>query len=235
MALSFMRFSSWFAHCSLFSISISKFVFIWGEFCSDYIYTHIICRKSKRAISAAFHVHRQKPSFCNLSVLCGGKQVFLREENNEGVIEDEQGFLIAKLREKISFRGWLGKMFPENGKNHCDSPSSSATTSSPNQWDKYSEEIDHYFNQLLFKSNTKEDSESADDKLVTDFQRELNLPENMVKDQTFLYKNLVLEVDLLGLVLPKREGLHLLFDFITLMWEAYVKRFINKVCIFFDF
>lgn len=105
-------------------------------------------------------------------------------------------------------------MFPENGKNHCDSPSSSATTSSPNQWDKYSEEIDHYFNQLLFKSNTKEDSESADDKLVRD-QRELNLPENMVKDQTFLYKilwlkfNLVLKVDLLGLVLPKTEGLHL--------------------------
>lgn len=136
--------------------------------------------KSKSALSAAFHVHRQKPSFCNLSVLCGGKQVFLREENNEGIIEDEQGFQIAKLREKISFRGWLGKMFPENvnGKNHCDSPSSSATTSSPNQWDKYSDEIEHYFNQLLLTSNTKEDPESADDTLVRD-QRELNLPENM--------------------------------------------------------
>lgn len=140
-----------------------------------------------------------------MSVLCGGKQVFLREENNEGIIEDKQGFMIAKLREKNSFRGWLGKMFPEsvNGKNHCDSPSSSATTSSPNQWDNYSEEIEHYFNQLLLSSNSKEDPESADDTMFRD-QRELNLPESMVINLTFLYKilwlklNLVLEVDLLG-------------------------------------
>lgn len=134
--------------------------------------------KSKSAISAAFHVNRQKPSFCNLSIICGGKQVFLREENNEGIVEDEQGFMIAKLREKIGFRGWLGKMFPENvnGKNHCDSPSS-ASSSSPNQWDKYTEEIEHYFNELL-TSSTKEDPETADDTLLRD-QRALNLPENM--------------------------------------------------------
>lgn len=37
MALSFMRFSSWFAHCSVFSVSIQICLHL-REFCSDYIY-----------------------------------------------------------------------------------------------------------------------------------------------------------------------------------------------------
>ena len=70
-------------------------------------------RRIKSAVSAAFYIHHHKPDFCELFVICGGRLVFLRGENDKGTMEDDQGVIVAKLREKASFKGWLAKIFNE--------------------------------------------------------------------------------------------------------------------------
>ncbi|KAL3527552.1 hypothetical protein ACH5RR_012208 [Cinchona calisaya] len=136
--------------------------------------------KSKSATNASFYLHRQKPNFCELFVIFKGKLVFLRDENNEGFIEDDEGVIVAKRRERPSFRGWIGKFFPENasGKNHCDSPSSSAGNASPDQWEKHIEEIEHYFNKLSSSAAKEGDREMENDAVIRT-PPEINMAKNM--------------------------------------------------------
>uniref|UniRef100_A0A5B7C0T3 RING-type E3 ubiquitin transferase n=1 Tax=Davidia involucrata TaxID=16924 RepID=A0A5B7C0T3_DAVIN len=137
--------------------------------------------KSRSAISGSFYVFRQKPDFCGLFIICGGKLVFLREENNEEFIEDDQGVMVAKVRERPTFKGWLGKMFAESAtheKNPGTSPSSSTSNDSPYQWENYVQEIENYFEQLLSSNADEEDPEMEDDILQTS-PPEPDMPENM--------------------------------------------------------
>ncbi|XP_054823196.1 putative U-box domain-containing protein 50 isoform X1 [Prosopis cineraria] len=119
--------------------------------------------KSKGAISGLFYIHQHKPDFCELFILCGGKQVFMRgSRNDEKIMEDDNGFVVARMRDKITFKDWLEKVLPE-GK--VDSPADSrsrrglaASMESPgsqNQWEFYRQEIETYFQDLL-SSNTNE-------------------------------------------------------------------------------
>lgn len=113
--------------------------------------------------------------------------VFVREENNEGLIEDDQGNIVAKLR-KSSLRGWWGKIFQENGgseKSPSCSPSSSAGNDSPNEWEKYVEEVDTYFNQLLASNADEEDGEMASDILYSSLT-EQDMAQNMVISKNFV-------------------------------------------------
>lgn len=115
-------------------------------------------RRIKSAVSGSFYVHHHKPDVCELFVICGGRLVFLRVgENNKGIMEDDQGVLVAKMREKASFKGWLAKMFNENSANSLDtlshrSLSLSTSPNSPNsqnQRENYVQEIENYFQHLL--------------------------------------------------------------------------------------
>ncbi|CAN4126786.1 unnamed protein product [Withania somnifera] len=146
--------------------------------------------KSRSAISGSFFVHRQKPEYCELYIICGGKLVFLKEGNNyEGLIEDDQGINVAKSRSMSqSFRDLVIKMFPENSsrfKNQCDSPtcSSSSTTTTSNgsfdQWEKYKEEIENYMCQLLSSSNVEEIDDFVADETLQKNIRELVMAKNM--------------------------------------------------------
>nr|XP_029149205.1 putative U-box domain-containing protein 50 isoform X3 [Arachis hypogaea]XP_029153990.1 putative U-box domain-containing protein 50 isoform X3 [Arachis hypogaea] len=56
--------------------------------------------KSRSAISGLFYVHQHKPSFCELFIVCGGEQVFLRSKNEEKIMEDENGVTVARLKDK---------------------------------------------------------------------------------------------------------------------------------------
>ncbi|PRQ48467.1 putative transferase, protein kinase RLK-Pelle-RLCK-IXb family [Rosa chinensis] len=113
----------------------------------------------KSAVSGAFYIHHHKPDFCELFVICGGRLVFLRGENNKGIMEDDQGVIVAKLREKASFKGWLAKMFNDTSATSPDTTSatSSDTTSanpnspisSQNNWECHVQEIENYFQHLL--------------------------------------------------------------------------------------
>lgn len=139
--------------------------------------------KSRSAISGSFFVHRQKPEFCELFIICGGKLVFLKEGNNEGLFEDDQGIMAAKSRSmRQSFRDLVIKMFPENSsrfKNQCDSPSSSSTSSGEfDQWEKYKEEIENYMCQLL-SSNVEEIDDFVADETLQKNIKELVMAKNM--------------------------------------------------------
>nr|GEU74303.1 putative U-box domain-containing protein 50 [Tanacetum cinerariifolium] len=117
----------------------------------------------KYGLNGLKHIQRKKPDFCQLYLTSGGKLFFLKEENNEGFIEDELGEMVAKLSKKRgSFKDWFGKMFPENAKSPRTSPSSSSTSiDSRPIWEKCVEEIEEYFNRLL-ESNADEHLESLD-------------------------------------------------------------------------
>ncbi|CAA3025480.1 U-box domain-containing 50 isoform X1 [Olea europaea subsp. europaea] len=134
--------------------------------------------KSRTAISGSFYILHHKPDFCELFVIYGGRLLSLREENNEGFIEDDRGNTIAKFTERNGFRSLLGRIFPDSPTNghSTDSPSSSRSNSSPDEWEKYSEEIEQYVNQMLAFN---EEEEEANYKALEENPADSDMQENM--------------------------------------------------------
>ncbi|KAK4416993.1 putative U-box domain-containing protein 50 [Sesamum alatum] len=132
--------------------------------------------KSRTVISGTFYVLRQKPDFCDLFVICGGRLVFLREENDEGFIEDDRGLMVAKLRKNHSIKTWFGKM--SNAANNSSPSSSRINDSAYDQWEKWSHEIEQYANELmsLHEEEGKTDLEIG---IFKERPTELYMPENM--------------------------------------------------------
>lgn len=73
-------------------------------------------------------------------------------------MEDDQGVTVARLREKGSFKDWLGKIFIPNPSSSLERNqrrilSSSAinldSPSTQSQWQNYAQEIEDYFQHLL--------------------------------------------------------------------------------------
>lgn len=80
--------------------------------------------------------------------------MFLKGENDEGIMEDDQGVTVAKMRERVNFGNLWTKMFSGNGKNpnrlsisprgpEADSPYSQST------WEACVQEIEDYFQHLV--------------------------------------------------------------------------------------
>ncbi|XP_021818980.1 putative U-box domain-containing protein 50 [Prunus avium] len=154
---------------------------------TDLIFTHKITKlvmgftflktsswRIKSAVSGSFYVRHHKPDFCEFFVICGGRLVFLRGENNKGIMEDDQGVMVAKVREKGSFKGWLAKMFNENSADSLDTVSHpslrfSTNPNSPNsqnQWESCVREIENYFQHLLsLKLDEEEDCGQGNDRV----------------------------------------------------------------------
>lgn len=108
--------------------------------------------KSKGAISGLFYVHQHKPSLCELFIICGGKQVFLRGNNDEKIMEDDSGAMVAKMRDKVTFKDWLDKMFSDKTNDYSQnrlSASPSSTNLVQNQWEFYLQDIENYYQELL--------------------------------------------------------------------------------------
>lgn len=110
--------------------------------------------KSKGAISGLFYVHQHKPSFCELFIICGGKQIFLSGKNDEKIMEDDQGVMVARIRDKITFKDWLDKWFHDKTNDSLDKSESlsSSNLESPvnrNRWEFYLQEIENYYQELL--------------------------------------------------------------------------------------
>lgn len=73
--------------------------------------------KTRSSIGASFYVYKHKPEYCELFMLCGAKLVFLKKQNEEEYLEDEQG---VKLKEKSSLKGWLGKKITDTQEKDAD-------------------------------------------------------------------------------------------------------------------
>lgn len=120
-------------------------------------------RKSRGSISGSFYVHRHKPDYCELFVICGGKLVSLREVNDEGLMEDDQGNTVARMREKAPFICCLGKVLFENSFDgryssfSSSSPTNKDSVDSHNQWENNFQELEKYFQELLSSKSDDED------------------------------------------------------------------------------
>ncbi|CAN6983080.1 unnamed protein product [Brassica oleracea var. botrytis] len=128
--------------------------------------------KSKSAISGSFHIYQNKPDFCEFYIICGGKMVLLKRENDAN----------------NNIRSWIGKMFHDPGRNLDRSSNGSddpAASGSP--WDKNLQEMEIYFQQLL-SLNLEEDDEDnvqeeededGGDEVALDVLQHLNVGEKL--------------------------------------------------------
>ncbi|KAK9713152.1 hypothetical protein RND81_06G007100 [Saponaria officinalis] len=149
----------------------------------------IIMRSSSgrsKSANGSFYVHRNKPDYCELYILCRGKLVVLKEENDEGHIEDEQGVVVAKLKQKPSLKGWLGKMlYHGHGKSPIYPSSKSLTSNDPdspvlrnvNQWEIHEHEIEEYLKELLGSSSKKGKENVEEDESSVNCPSEQNTPD----------------------------------------------------------
>lgn len=62
-------------------------------------------------------------------------------------MEDDNGVMVAKMKDKITFKDWLEKMFNDKTNDSIASPSS--TSLGKNQWEFYLQEIEFYYKELL--------------------------------------------------------------------------------------
>ncbi|KAL9241393.1 hypothetical protein vseg_015511 [Gypsophila vaccaria] len=143
--------------------------------------------RSKSAINGSFYVNRNKPDYCELHILCSGKLVFLKEENDEWHIEDEQGVVVAKSKQKVSLKGWFGKMLShgQQGKPSLCPSSGSLTSIEPdspvsrnaNQWETHEHEIEEYLKELLGSSSRKGKEVVEEDESGVNSSSELTTPD----------------------------------------------------------
>ncbi|XXG49135.1 hypothetical protein AAC387_Pa02g3401 [Persea americana] len=121
-------------------------------------------RKAKSGISGSFYVHKHKPDFCELSIICGGRLVSLRDASSEGCIDAEE-FTVddmrKKMKEKGSLRGWIERILPNYG---TSSVVSNSPRGSPHgqlredseKWENCVEEIENYLQWLSLNSPAKD-------------------------------------------------------------------------------
>uniref|UniRef100_A0A2P2KQ60 RING-type E3 ubiquitin transferase n=1 Tax=Rhizophora mucronata TaxID=61149 RepID=A0A2P2KQ60_RHIMU len=101
--------------------------------------------RSKSAISSLLKIQQHKQFFCQFFIICEGKLVFLKEENEGVFIEDDQGVIIAK---RNNFKSWIGKIFTDNSTKSLHSSKSLDFCNPGNRWEDYLQEIEVYFEYL---------------------------------------------------------------------------------------
>ncbi|XP_031287659.1 putative U-box domain-containing protein 50 isoform X2 [Pistacia vera] len=126
--------------------------------------------KSRSAISESFFVHLHKPEYCELFIICGGKLVFLKGNNEEGVMEDDQGVTLARMRG--NFRSRITKILTESysmGRTFRlpNSPRNPDSPNSQNNWEKHVQDIENYFHQLMSLNLEEENPEAEYEVLQT--------------------------------------------------------------------
>lgn len=76
-------------------------------------------------------------------------------------MEDDSGAMVAKMRDKVTFKDWLDKMFSDKTNDYSQnrlSASPSSTNLVQNQWEFYLQDIENYYQELLLSLNLEEGS-----------------------------------------------------------------------------
>lgn len=108
----------------------------------------------------------------------------LKGENDEGVMEDDQGVKFVKMRERVNFGNLWTKMFPGNGRNPnrlsiCSRGPDADSRYSRGTWENCVREIEIYF-QHLSSLNLDEASNSEDgDEILQTHEIEPNAAEQI--------------------------------------------------------
>ncbi|KAM0976042.1 hypothetical protein ACFX15_018472 [Malus domestica] len=104
--------------------------------------------RTKTAISVLFYIHEHKTESCELFIICGGNELFLRGENDQRIQEDGKGVMVAKKKDKVSFKFMLEKMFLENRHSLFGSPTKKDSANLQNLWENCVQEMEIYYQQL---------------------------------------------------------------------------------------
>ncbi|XP_021799900.1 putative U-box domain-containing protein 50 isoform X2 [Prunus avium] len=115
--------------------------------------------KAKTAIGVSFYIHEHKVESCDLFIICGGKEVFLRGANYQRIMEDDKGVMVAKLKDKVSFKFFIEKMFLENRRSPFASSTRKDSSSMQNHWENCVQEIEIYYQKLCSNLDGEEDYE----------------------------------------------------------------------------
>ncbi|TKY58719.1 putative U-box domain-containing protein 50 [Spatholobus suberectus] len=161
--------------------------------------------KSEVDINGLFYVHQHKPAFCELFIICEGKQVTPRVKNNEIIMEDDNGVKIASMRDKINFKDWLERMFfdktiDSQPRSSCGSSTSSTNLESylnQNQWEFSFQEIENYLQELL-PLNLEEGSSGQDNQVSHISPIEPYVEERNTSDNTSAAENIEILKDKLN-------------------------------------
>ena len=128
--------------------------------------------KSKSAISGSFYVYQNKPDFCEFYIICGGKMVMLKRENDAN----------------NNIKSWIGKMFHDPGRSLDRSSSSNDdSTGSGSPWDKNLQEMESYFQQLLSLNLEEDDVEETEED--DDEEEEVEVALNVLQHMVRAYRN----------------------------------------------
>ncbi|KAM7276748.1 hypothetical protein ACFE04_018614 [Oxalis oulophora] len=129
--------------------------------------------QKKNGISGSFKVHMHKPEFCELYIVCGGKLLLRREEN------DNKGAII--MRQKAKPKRWLTRKFAEIvGKSHDSSAPNMNLREPENEWENHVREIQTYFQHLMSLSlNDDLEMSSLDPTVLRVADSNMDIAENM--------------------------------------------------------
>ncbi|KAM5577033.1 hypothetical protein ABKV19_007733 [Rosa sericea] len=120
--------------------------------------------KPKTVISGAFHIHQHKPESCEFFIICGGKEVFLRGGNNKRIsIEDNQGAMVAKMKDRVSIKFIIGSMFGSRQSSPVSSTKNHSSSLENMQWENCVQEIEIYLQQLCSNSDEEDYHEQEND------------------------------------------------------------------------
>ncbi|XP_062005983.1 putative U-box domain-containing protein 50 isoform X2 [Rosa rugosa] len=121
--------------------------------------------KPKTVISGSFHIHQHKPESCELFIICGGKEVFLRGENNDQKIsmEDDQGAMVATMKDRVSIKFIIGSMFGSRQSSSVSSTRNHSSSLENMQWENCVQEIEIYLQQLCSNSDEEDYHEQESD------------------------------------------------------------------------
>ncbi|EFH42934.1 kinase family protein [Arabidopsis lyrata subsp. lyrata] len=151
---------------------LSKYITFCGKVC-PFSVNFVLSGKSKSAISGSFYVYQNKPEFCELYIICGGKMVSLKRDND--------------VNNNSNIRSWIGKMFHDPGRNlDSSSGNNDDPTSSGSSWDKNLHEIEIYFEQLLslnleeeVNENVVEEEHEEDNDVALNVLQHMNVAEKL--------------------------------------------------------
>lgn len=96
--------------------------------------------------------------------------MFLRAENDEKIMEDNEGLRVATMKDRVNFKAYFDKMLPESLIDwRRRSLNLGPSYMRNNQWEYNAEEIENYFQHLLsLNLDELEDCEEISDTSVQD-------------------------------------------------------------------
>lgn len=120
--------------------------------------------KPKTVISGSFHIYQHKPESCELFIICGGREVFLRGQNDQRIsMEDDQGVTVAKMKDRVNIKLIIGNMFGNRQSSVSSATRNDSSRLENMQWESCVQEIESYLQQLSSNLDEEDHHEQESD------------------------------------------------------------------------